>query len=295
MNPSRIERSNDLNLESSTRKSKSRALQPALSSATMTLESWNRLGSWTFLSRARVSQTNDVDLDLCPCCKQHGETSDHILRCTANPEHDKSVRELGRRLSPTDYHPIFPILKASIMAWLKGEVYSPDIEEFPRKLQDRIRKALNEQERIGWNNAIKGYLSVEWRLLADLSPYGSTCDEQEGKGFRVLTTILNHFQQTTQRLWKARNHVLHTSTEERLRCIRDAQTVEIRAMYANPESVQAGDRHYCERSLESILKKSTATRRRWIRYMRLSRDRMSKEGSRQLLMTQFYRPVSTAQ
>jgi hypothetical protein len=264
--------------------------QTQLSHSKFIFDQW-----YTGVKRARVSQTNDVDLDLCPCCKQHGETTDHILQCTANPEHDKSVRELGRRLSLTEYHPIFPILKASIMAWLKGEVYSPDIDEFPRKLQDRIRKALNEQERIGWNNAIKGYLSVEWRLLADLSPYGNTCDEQEGKGFRVLTTILNNFQQTTQRLWKARNHVLHTSTEEHLRCIRDAQTVEIRAMYANPESIQAGDRHYCERSLESILKKSTATRRRWLRYMRLSRERMSREGSRQLLMTQFYRPVSTAQ
>ncbi|KAI2505387.1 hypothetical protein MHU86_9093 [Fragilaria crotonensis] len=152
--------------------------QKQLSHSKFIFDQW-----YTGVKRARVSQTQDVDLDLCPCCKQHGETTDHILRCTANPEHDKSVRELGRRLSPTEYHPIFPILKASIMAWLKGEVYLPDIEEFPRKLQDRIRKALHEQERIGWNNAIKGYLSVEWRLLADLSPYGNMCDEQEGKGW----------------------------------------------------------------------------------------------------------------
>jgi hypothetical protein len=183
-------------------------------------------------------------------------------------------------------------VKGGVMSWYDDKVYVPDITEFPAKMRDRIRCALKDQETIGWDNAVKGYMSVEWRNLAEEDMYDHANQEQQGDGFPKLTSILRHIHHVNQRLWKSRNTVLHQSDEQALKDLRDSEAREIREMYAHPDLLQTGDRHYCDAPLDDILKKSTASRRRWLRYTRMSRERMIKDGKRQLLMTQFFRPTA---
>lgn len=63
----------------------------------------------------------------------------------------------------------------------------------------------------------KGYLSVEWRFLLKISPYGSGNDPPPGSGANILITVLKHIFRLTQQLWKSRNEVLHWSNEADLR------------------------------------------------------------------------------
>jgi hypothetical protein len=196
-------------------------------------------------------------------------------------------------MSPTEYHPVFSLLKEGVLSWFEGTPFSLDLTVHPKKFHDRIRQAIQDQEQIGWGNAIKGYLSVEWRFLADDSPYDNVAELQEGHGFQRLKTILTYLHQVAISLWKARNQVLHKSGDQELQHIRDLEIAEVKEIHAHPERLQAGDRHYCERSLESILKKGPATRRRWLRYTKLSRDRMQKDGKRQMLLTHFFRSSDT--
>ena len=242
--------------------------------------------------RQRVSAIKSDNLDNCPCCLVHIETTAHVLRCQHNPDRVQALSEFRKNMSPRECHPVYTLVKGGVMSWYDDKVYVPDITEFPAKMRDRIRCALKDQETIGWDNAVKGYMSVEWRNLAEEDMYDHATQEQQGDGFPKLTSILRHIHHVNQRLWKSRNTVLHQSDEQALKDLRDSEAREIREMYAHPDLLQTGDRHYCDAPLDDILKKSTASRRRWLRYTRMSRERMIKDGKRQLLMTQFFRPTA---
>ncbi|KAI2493732.1 hypothetical protein MHU86_20802 [Fragilaria crotonensis] len=243
--------------------------------------------------RERVSSVKDATMAQCPCCRTEVETSAHVLHCRMNPDRDLALREFRMKMTPTEYHPIFTLLKEGIVAWFEDHEYEPDQTVFPRKMRDTIHTALCDQAIIGWGNAVKGYLSVEWRYLAELDTYDNVKEKPLGVGFSTLNSILCHVHHLTQRLWKSRNEDLHKSDDQALKDIRDSETREIRDMYDHPERLQAGDRHNCDQPIESILKKSPATRRRWLQYTRMSRARMLKDGQRQLLLTQFFRPADT--
>lgn len=154
-------------------------------------------------------------------------------------------------------------------------------------MQECIESALHDQEAIGWQNAIKGYMSVEWRTLADMSPYGNDHASPQGSGLSSLLHILRQFHRLASRQWRSRNQVLHGTNETSLQDIRDSELAEIHHIYAQPNQLTVADRHYCQRPLESIIKQSPATRRRWLRYTAMARKRMLQDGKRQTLLTHF--------
>jgi hypothetical protein len=238
-----------------------------------------------------VATIKDAKLKLCPCCRTVIETSTHVIRCQQNPDHATALREFRRRMSPEEYHPVFQFLKDGVIAWIEDREFHPLLTNFSGAIRDSLRVALRDQTQIGWDNAIKGYLSVTWRDTAEKSLYGNSIDSQAGKGLHNVRVILRAMHLLTQQLWKSRNRVLHESTDAELCEIRDTERAEICNLHAQPERVQAGDRHYCERPLSDILAMSPTSRRRWLRYMNLARARMINEGKRQMLMTAFYRPV----
>ncbi len=106
-------------------------------------------------------------------------------------------------------------------------------------------------------------------------------------GFHRIHTIINAVHSLTQTKWKARNKTLHETQDADIRNIRDAEAAEIVELYSHPEKLKAGDRHYCGQPLSAILKISTASRRRWLRYIRQAQASASKDGTRQTLMTIF--------
>jgi hypothetical protein len=240
--------------------------------------------------RFRVAKIKDEMLHKCPCCGEDNETTSHVLRCKNNPEHEEAIRVFRRRMSPEEYHPVFHLLKEGVTAWLTQRDFQPVLEDYPSKFRDQIGVALCDQRNIGWDNAIKGYLSVEWRSMIAVSAFDSTTDDvQEGKGLQQIRGILQSFHVLTQQLWKSRNKILHDSQDEAQQTIRDSERVEICALYSQSDSLPAGDRHYCERPLESILKMTTTSRRRWLRYMKMAKARLTRDGQRQMLVTDFYR------
>ncbi len=248
----------------------------------------------TETKRFRVAIVKDTQLQTCPCCRQNIETTQHVLRCSNNPTHDKAIKDFCRRMSGEEHHPVYHFLTEGVVAWIEGGEYkNPPFKEYPKHLQESIRTAIHDQEHIRWDNALKGYVSVEWRYLAETSLYTNTTDNQAGKGISILRGILLSFHQLTQQLWKGRNHVLHVSQDMELRHIHDIKAAEIRELHSKPDQIQAGDRHFCERPIETILQKAPSSRRRWLRYMRMARTPMSADGKRQLLMTSFYHPLST--
>ncbi|KAI2505340.1 hypothetical protein MHU86_9140 [Fragilaria crotonensis] len=131
----------------------------------------------------KVATIKDAKLQLCPCSRTVIETSTHVIRCQQNPDHATALREFRRRMSPEEYHPVFQFLKDGVIAWIEDREFHPLLTDFSGVIRDSLRVALRDQTQIGWDNAIKGYLSVAWRDTAEKSLYGNSIDSQAGRAF----------------------------------------------------------------------------------------------------------------
>ena len=94
-----------------------------------------------------------------------------------------------------------------------------------------------------------------------------------------------------RRLWLSRNEVLHSTTDDAMATIRSAETVEIMHYHSHPHLLRTGDQHYYRRSLSKLLAGTPATRRRWLRKVKQSSAELTKDGTSQTLLTNFFRPI----
>jgi hypothetical protein len=188
----------------------------------------------------------------------------------------------------------FQLIKVGIIAWLSeaNPTWETDEGVLPKLRESVVAKAIMDQFKIGWEAALKGYLSVEWRHIASFGIQGE--ELQDGSGLQAIKTILKAFHEFTQSIWKARNNVLHKSQDMDMKKISQAEITEIIELYGNPELVPAGDRHQCEQPLRNLIARAPATRRRWLRYMRAARLRYTKDGVRQTKITQYFMTSSTS-
>ena len=166
--------------------------------------------------------------------------------------------------------------------------YSPIVTQFPLHFQDLIQAALLKQTAIGWDNAIKGYFAKEWGLMAQFDMHKKTRDQRMGEKRmkRISLALSDHIRRT----WLSRNGVLHSSDDQTLESIRSAESAEIKFYHGRPHLLRTGDQHYCQRPLAKILSCTPATRRRWLRKVKQSTADMTKDGTRQTLLTNFFRP-----
>ena len=101
---------------------------------------------------------------------------------------------------------------------------------------------------------------------------------------QIITAVGDH----TRRLWLARNSVLHAKDDDQLAAIRTSEFAEIEYYHSNPHLLRMGDQHYCRRSLTKLLSSAPGTRRRWLRKVKRSTAELTKDGTRQTLITIFF-------
>ncbi len=218
---------------------------------------------------------------------EHTENVTHVLRCRNNPEREKSIQQLKKALSPQEPHPVYTMLKAGFISWIEEKDYHIDIAQFPTKFRDSAAKGISDQDALGWDAAMKGYLSIEWRNMASMGT-NDQAQSHEGRGMQSIRKVLMACFLFSQSMWKARNHVLHGTNENSIQEIRQTEMSEIIELHGNPEFVLAGDRHYCTQPLEALLTRAPSTRRRWLRHMRQSRIKFTTQGDRQTMITRFF-------
>ena len=66
-------------------------------------------------------------------------------------------------LSKTGIHPLWHCLVEGIELWsdLPGTKYQPDLSNYPPHLRKPLATAVESQTAIGWQNALRGFLSIE--------------------------------------------------------------------------------------------------------------------------------------
>ena len=173
--------------------------------------------------------------------------------------------------------------------WSTGTLtpFNPDLSHFPRHLLPYITDSLRSQAEIGWHQAIKGYISTHWTILASLSMEPTAGPDNTAAGRRIKA-ILRGFHDHTRRLWLHRNSVLHSTDAQEMADIRSQEIAEIKYYHSNPNLLLSTDQHHCNRSLSRLLSSSAATRRRWLRIVKRSFAELTKDGTRQTLITRFF-------
>ena len=240
--------------------------------------------------RFREARLQVPSLKLCPCCRESEETPLHFIRCSSNPAQVTSLASLRSDIIDSDTHPVRYLLADGVCHFIQSDTpYSPIVTQFPLHFQDLIQAALLKQTAIGWDNAIKGYCAKEWGLMAQFDMHKKTRDQRMGEKRmkRISSALSDHIRRT----WLSRNGVLHSSDDQTLESIRSAESAEIKFYHERPHLLRTGDQHYCQRPLAKILSCTPATRRRWLRKVKQSTADMTKDGTRQTLLTNFFRPT----
>ena len=112
---------------------------------------------------------------------------------------------------------------------------------------------------------------------------------------RIDTTVggsLRHSIQAlhtyTDGIWRARNIALqHESDNQILLRLRSSMHDTIIHLQKHPEMICIDDKYLCKMSLQTLLKSSSATQRRWIKRMCDSREMHTRLGERQTLITSY--------
>ena len=241
--------------------------------------------------RYRQSPIKEDSLRLCPCCKSQPEHLDHFLRCDCNQGRNAALSKLKSDICTTDIHPVRYLLSAGLVHWLTASPlpFAPSITEFPVHFHDMLNSALASQARIGWHQAVKGYFSKQWSILANLDMHHPTAKDVN-KGSSRIRSILRGLFGFTSQIWLARNAHLHAKDDEAVANIRSTENAEICHYHTNPHLLIFADRHLCSRSLNQLLNGSASTRRRWLRRVKDSVSAAQRDGTRQPRITSFFSP-----
>ncbi|KAI2510061.1 hypothetical protein MHU86_4355 [Fragilaria crotonensis] len=121
--------------------------------------------------RRQQSATNDQHLETCPCCLSDKETTEHFLRCHCNDQLFEGRSQLSKDSYETSPHLLKHLLMDGIRFWQhtgNQDFYPTTLQQYPQHMREAVHQVLQKQSAIGWDNALRGYLSKAWIHLASL-------------------------------------------------------------------------------------------------------------------------------
>jgi hypothetical protein len=142
--------------------------------------------------RYQILKSKETILSRCPCCKTAVETPTHFLTCpTQRPSRYRHFRELRRIMGSTNVHPALDFLYQGIHLWINNPLEQPTLNpgSAPIHLQPILIQALQEQEQIGWHQAVKGFLTTSWASAAAIHPTKPRLVQRDRGQHRVSRTI----------------------------------------------------------------------------------------------------------
>ena len=152
----------------------------------------------------RVSQWWSDRTALCPRCKEHKETDDHLLLCPhSNIIVTEGVVKLLKDLLKSTLHPTCCLaITRGLMHWFNHGNAGP-----PFALPDKpapVQFAVERQSKIGWGLLVRGLISKTWFDAHDFlsnRPEAITETERASIGCIIITSCFQIFF----KIWNQRN------------------------------------------------------------------------------------------
>ena len=206
----------------------------------------------------------------CPRCGHEIETADHVVRCqeeSAIEVWECSLRKLNTWLHKQQTDPqIRHYLIRVLRQWKKGE-------QLP-SATGQLAEVIAEQEVIGWDRCMFGFISKRWAMLQQ-ERYKKLGSRRDGR--RWAAAIIQKLWDITWDQWNQRNSILHAG--DRLTEYHDPDQLEedIRLAFnvGIPPSCPAKYRRWFRfTSVDQILCKPAFDQRLWLQSVALIRNKL---------------------
>jgi hypothetical protein len=224
----------------------------------------------------------------CPRCGAEKENTEHVIKCTntsASTMWTSAIQTLRKWMEDNDGQPdMIEIICARLDVWRSNTPLQLPQTAIPQVVMD----AMMEQDSIGWNNFVSGFISKKWVVIqqAYLSDIGS---------MRSPILWISRFQkriwEIPWQLWQHRNEFLHN--DGKTIHFKEAAAInnEIRkelniSGHGLPDKYQ----HLFQLSLEDRLKQPIEIKRDWLMSVWVARDHHSptQVGQRNKIAEGFY-------
>jgi hypothetical protein len=191
--------------------------------------------------KLKLAQSDDASIGLCPCCKTTLEDHDHVLRCPSQAStRYLELQDIHSSIEQTK-SPAGPVLWFGLQHWLSNpsKPLSIDTSRYSGGTKLLVQQALHEQERIGWDKAFRGYLSLTWGLLESPHEVPARYNKNPQSSAWVISALTN-LGKFGKAMWKDRRTKLHDPSNT------SSPTADLDAdiahCYANPQDILAADR-----------------------------------------------------
>jgi hypothetical protein len=197
-------------------------------------------------------------LSACPFCGNDKDT-DHLFQCPQKDEQMEatanSFRSYLQEIKTKEI--ISTALTEGFRNWSLGN--KPSIEIMDQEIIDAVR----EQNNIGWNLLVRGFISIKWAQIQESS--AETNENCSGDAW--CAKICLWWINKSHEVWTIRNNTLHESDENK-NSWKDKETREqVKRMYNCANYMNADDRRIFNVPIEMKLNQSTASLQVWITTM----------------------------
>jgi len=192
----------------------------------------------------------------CPRCHAEIEDKQHIIRCpatSARTQWQSSIKKLSQWLK--DQGTAIDIRIAIIShleRWAQGENSQEDTEQ----------PFIGEQQHIGWDRMMDGWISRRWRAYQDKIWKNA---KSRKSSLRWTAALIQKLWDVSWDMWEHRNQELHNSTENQQQIIHSRVNEQIKTLYAGGAQQLPRDAlKFLQQPMDTILKYPLASKQIWL-------------------------------
>ena len=143
--------------------------------------------------------------DNCPRCRKENETALHVITCqhkTAKEEWDVEINNFQQWMSHNGTAPAISLaMTYNLRKWRKsGGIYGHHYQD------NRIKRAIKQQEKIGWDHFLLGRISQQWSEI-QAKHYKNIGSKKTGE--RWAEILIKEIWRIHCSIWNGRNEILH--------------------------------------------------------------------------------------
>ena len=184
----------------------------------------------------------------CPRCDAPEEDTTHVVQCTARSAHivwTKALTHLeGWLLNQDTNAQLHKILVGRLAGWQAKDPLQP------LSTSARLREAIQEQDRIGWENFLLGRVSTKIR---DFQQRHYEHQNSRKTGAAWCSKLINQLWLMIWKMWEHRNHINTSTITPQQRRERGQLLTEVRREFAKGRTTLLKEDHYLLENRDRIV------------------------------------------
>lgn len=214
--------------------------------------------SWLPIGVRRVT-IEPLANSLCPSCLSAEETHDHILQCPQTQRRGIADSFITTIAQIGEANKIDTRITQAIQFHVKKWIYSTT--SLHTSSDRRLEAAIQEQNTIGWNNFLRGFISKKFETVARQSSKPLSRYES----FKWTAQLIRAIWDQELDQWRLRNATVHGDTIEiQSQKTREKLITEANALYISATDLPFSDRQQLFRHWPKVLEKKNRPLRIWL-------------------------------